>query len=325
MKKAADLLPRFLARVRQIPRSAPVVAGISGGIDSVVLLDLLRRAEFRNTVVAHLHHGLRGKAADLDADFVRGLAAKDGETFVAGRGQAGVRAATRRESIEEAGRKLRRAFFARVAKKHGAAVLFLGHHAGDAAETMLFHLARGGGSRGLSSLRGQSGLEGTDIEIVRPLLGFTRREIAGYATARRLVHREDETNAARVHTRNRLRHDVLPALAAAVGHDPVPALARAAEILAAEDELLEAMVRERAMSAQIETRRLRHEAVALQRRWLRAWLRKRTGSEIDFETVEQARRIALSNDPPAKMNLPRGFHLRRRAGKLFVERTRTRK
>jgi hypothetical protein len=67
---------------------------------------------------------------------------------------------------------------------------------------------------------------------------------------------------------------------------------------------------------------LKREPVALQRRWLRAWLRERTGSQIDFETVERARDLALSNEAPAKMNLPRGHHLRRRAGKLFVERTR---
>jgi tRNA(Ile)-lysidine synthase len=322
MKKAADLLPRFLQRVRQLPRSAPVVAGVSGGIDSVVLLDLLRRAEFQKLVVAHFHHGLRGKTADRDAEFVRALAGETGALFVVGRGQTRVRAAQKRESIEEAARKLRRAFFARVAKKNRAAVVFLGHHAGDAAETVLFHLARGGGSRGLSSLRGQSPLDCSGVDIVRPLLGFTRQEIEAYAAARRLSFCQDETNDSRDHTRNRLRHDVMPALAEAVGHDPVPALARAAEILSAEDDFLDAWACERASAAQIDTRRLRREPVALQRRWLHAWLRERTGSEIDFETVERARDLALSNESPAKMNLPRGYHLRRRAGKLFVERTR---
>jgi len=322
MKKAADLLPRFRQRVGHLPRSAPVIAGISGGIDSVVLFDLLRRAEFRKLAVAHYHHGLRGKAADRDAAFVRALAGETGALFVAGRGQTRVRAAQKRESIEEAARKLRRAFFARAAKKHGAKILFLGHHAGDAAETVLFHLARGGGSRGLSSLRGQSPLDRSGIDIVRPLLGFTRQEIAVYAEAQRLSFCEDETNTSRAYTRNRLRHEVMPALAGAVGHDPVPALARAAEILAAENDFLDDWAQARVVSTQIETRRFAREPVALQRRWLRGWLRERTESEIDFETVERARDLALSNESPAKMNLPRGWHLRRRAGKLFVERTR---
>lgn len=322
MKKAADLLPRFLQRVRHLPRTAPVIAGVSGGIDSVALLDLLRRAEFRKLAVAHFHHGLRGKSADRDAEFVRALAGETGDPFIAGRGQTRVRAARKRESIEEAARILRRAFFARAAKKHGATVVFLGHHAGDAAETVLFHLARGGGSRGLSSLRGQSPLDRSGITIVRPLLGFTRQEIAAYATARRLSFCEDETNNSRLHTRNCLRHEVMPALAGAVGHDPVPVMARTGEILAADDEWMESLVAGEARPAQLDVRTLRRKPVAHQRRLLRAWLRQRIGRDIDFETIERAREVALSDDQPAKTNLPGGHHLRRRAGKLFVEKPR---
>ena len=325
MKKAADLLPRFLERVADLPRSAPAIVGVSGGVDSVVLLDLLRRASFEKLIVAHYHHGLRGRAADRDADFVRALADEAGLTLVRGRGQTRARATRQRESLEEAARQLRRAFLARTAKKHGAAVVFLGHHAGDAAETVLFHLARGGGSRGLSSLRTRAALDGSGVTVIRPLLGFTRGEIEHYATARRLDFREDESNASRAHTRNRLRHDVLPALAAAVGFDPVPALARAADILAEEDNAWEEVVRARAQSLHLETRLLRREPVAGQRRLLRAWVRERTKNEPDFETVERARALALSHTAPAKMNLPRGWHLRRRAGKLFVERARSTK
>jgi len=325
MKKAADLLPRFQLRVRELPRTAPVIAGVSGGIDSVVLFDLLRRAGFSGLTAAHFHHGLRGKEADRDADFVRDLSAEAGAAFVLGRGRARARAAAKKESLEEAARKLRRTFLARTAKKHGAKIVLLGHHAGDAAETVLFHLARGGGARGLSSLRERSVLDGTEIVVVRPLLGFTRQEIAAYARSRRLNFREDATNTSRAHTRNRLRHDVLPALAQAVGFDPVPALARAADLLASEDEALEGLVCARAGSAQLETRRLRREPVALQRRWLRAWLRERTGIECDYDTIERARALALGTTMPAKTNLPRGWHLRRRAGKLFVEQAPRRK
>ena len=325
MKKAADLLPRFLSRVCDLPRNAPLIVGVSGGIDSVVLFDLLRRAEFRNIIVAHFHHGLRGKEADRDADFVRELSEGSGATFVPGRGRTRQRAASKKESVEEAARKLRRAFFARAAKKHGAKIVLLAHHAGDAAETVLFHLARGGGARGLSSLRERSALDGTDITLIRPLLGFTRQEIASYARSRRLAFREDATNTSRAHTRNRLRHDVLPALAQAVGFDPVTALARAADLLAAEDEALEEVVRARADFAQLETRRLRREPVAIQRRWLRAWLRNRTGIECDYDTIERTRAMALGTNAPAKTNLPRGWHLRRRAGKIFVERPPRRK
>lgn len=324
MSPAADLLPHFLPRVRDVPRDAPVLAGVSGGIDSMVLFDLLQRAGFARIVVAHFHHGLRGKDADRDADFVRRTTESPGVKFAPGRGQTRLRAARHRESIEEAARELRRAFFRRTAGKHRAKVVLLAHHAGDAAETMLFHLARGGGRRGLAGLRGRSALAG-DLVIVRPLLGFTRAEIEKYAKARGLRWREDRSNRSRGFTRNRLRHDVLPALARAVGHDPLPVMARTGELLAAEDEWMESIVAGEARGTRLEVRALRRRPAAYQRRLLRAWLRRLLAEETDFETVERVREVALSDDQPAKTNLPRGHHVRRRAGKLFIERARRRK
>lgn len=325
MKKAADLLPRFVRRLGAQPKDKPVLVGVSGGCDSVVLFDLLQRAGFEQLIVAHMHHGLRGKEADRDERFVRELANAAEMKFVCARAKAAARAARDKESIEEAARKLRRAFFARAAKKHKAKTIFLAHHANDAAETMLFHLARGSGRRGLGSLREEAPLENSTAVIVRPLIGFARKEIETYAHERKLSYREDKSNASRDFTRNRLRHDVMPLLAKAVGHDPVPSMARAAEIMASEEEWLNGLVAAEARAAQLDVRALQRMHVAQQRRLLRAWLRSHIGDETDFETVERARELALSNDKPAKMNLPRSHHLRRRAGKLFIERERRHK
>ena len=319
MKKAAELLPRFLRRIATVSSARSALVGVSGGIDSVVLLDLLQRAGFPKLIVGHFHHGLRGKAADRDEQFVRQLATAAGVRFVCRRGQTRARAAQKKESPEEAARELRRRFFARAAAQHDAATVFLAHHAGDAAETLLFHLARGAGRRGLGSLRGEAPLEKSEATIVRPLLGFTRAEIIAYARARKLTWREDKSNASREFTRNRLRHDVLPALAKAVGFDPIPDLARTVEILAAEEEWIEGLVAPEANSRQLELRALRSKPLAHQRRLLRTWLGARTSTSVDFETIEAARQLALSGGHQAKLNLPRGYHLRRRAGKLFVE------
>jgi tRNA(Ile)-lysidine synthase len=319
MKKAADLLPRFVRRLGAKDKEAPVIVGVSGGVDSVVLLDLLQRAGFAKVFVAHFHHGLRGKDADRDAEFVRELAKVVDAKFVPGRGKTLVRAKRTKASIEEAARALRREFFAHAARKHGADVVFLAHHANDAAETMLFHLARGGGRRGLGSLRAEADLvEG--VVIRRPLLAFTRSEIEKYAKARKLRWREDKSNRSDEFTRNRVRRGVLPALERAVGHDPVPVMARAGEILSAEDEWMESLVADEALSAQLEVRAFRRKPLAHQRRLLRAWLAHRTKGAVDFETIEAARALGLSDTQPAKINLPRAYHLRRRAGKLFVER-----
>lgn len=319
MKTPADLLPRFLAAVDDLDRTATAVVAVSGGLDSVTLLDLLRRAGFRRLVVAHYHHGLRGAAADADAEFVRGLAAEAGWPFALARGNVRTTAAAKKQSLEEAARGLRRAFLAKTARRHGASTVFLGHHAGDVAETLLFHLARGGGGRGLAGPRPRVPLDESGLLVVRPLLAFTRGELEKHARRYRLSHRDDETNFSREHTRNRLRLDVLPALAEAVGHDPIPALARAAEILAAEDDWLESLIAAQARATTLKTRELHDLPVAAQRRLLRAWLRFRTGRETDFATVEAARRVALSKSGPAKLNLPGAHHLHRRSGTLFVQ------
>jgi len=319
MKTPADLLPRFLAAVDDLDPAAPALVAVSGGLDSVTLLDLLRRAGFPRLVVAHFHHGLRGATADADAKFVRDLAARLGLPLVSGRGNTRAVAARKKQSLEEAARHLRRAFLARAARRHGASVIFLGHHAGDVAETVLFHLARGGGSRGLAGPRPRAPLEGSDLTLARPLLSFTRAELAAHARRHRLAFREDETNATRDHTRNRLRHDVLPVLAEAVGHDPVPALARTAAILAAEDEWMESLVAAQAAAPRLPVAAVTTLPLAAQRRLLRAWLRRQTGREPDFDTIERARLLALSKSAPAKANLPARRHLRRRSGLLFVE------
>lgn len=319
MKNAADLLPRLAASLADIPRDAPALVAVSGGCDSVVLLDLLRRVEFTRLVVAHFHHGLRGAEASRDAAFVKALAARLKLPFEGGRGDTRARARRKKESLEEAARVLRRAFLARAARKHGAATVFLAHHANDVAETLLFHLARGSGARGLSVLRPRAPLDATGLVLARPLLSFCRADIEAYAGVRRLAFRTDESNASREHTRNRLRHDVIPVLAEAVGFDPVPPMARAAAILAAEDDWLESLVAAEAAQPVLAARAIAAMHPARQRRLLRAWLRAQTGLAADSAAIERARRLAATTAPPAKINLPGGRHLRRRAGTLFVE------
>lgn len=316
--KAADApVRRFIASVGDLPRGQPVVAAVSGGCDSIVMLDLLLRTGFGKVVVAHFNHGLRGKDADTDAAFVSDFAKRRRLPFVLGRGNTRRRAARHRESIEEAARNLRRTFLLRTARKHGADTIFLGHHAGDAAETLLFNLVRGSGSRGLGSMRPRTSVGG--IQLVRPLLGFTRGDIETFASTHGLDFRQDASNASREHTRNRLRLDVIPFLSHAVGFDPIPALARTAEILSAEDDWMNSLIAEDASHPTLSTRALAAMPIARQRRVLQAWLSRLTQSPLDFATLERARLMALSSSPPAKTNLPANHHLRRRSGQLFVE------
>ena len=220
----------------------PAMIGVSGGRDSVALLDLLVGLGWRHLLVVHFDHGLREESAE-DALFVAELAAARGLAFVSERGDVRAAAARKRISLETAARESRYEFFARVAHERQCARLFLAHHADDQVETFLFNLFRGSGASGLRGMRALSmrTVAGVDLEIVRPLLAVWRQEIDAYISEHGLVFREDASNAALEHTRNRLRKQVLPSLEAGFGRDVRRAVWRAAEILAAEEELIAAL------------------------------------------------------------------------------------
>ncbi len=186
-----------------------VLCGVSGGVDSMTLLDLLRTwsaAHGGTVIAAHYNHHLR-PTADRDEAFVRDWCAKHDIPFVGGGGNVREYAACEGLSIEEAARKLRYAFLRREASARGIAHIYVAHHAGDNAETILWNLIRGAGLRGLS------GMAHERDGIIRPLLDVTRKEIEEYAAARNVPHVEDETNAdPDAASRNLLRLEVMPLL-----------------------------------------------------------------------------------------------------------------
>ena len=186
-----------------------VLCGVSGGLDSMTLLDLLRTwsaAHGGKVIAAHYNHHLR-PTADRDEIFVRDWCEKHDIPFVGGGGNVKEYAACEGLSIEEAARKLRYLFFRREASARGIAHIYVAHHAGDNAETILWNLIRGAGLRGLS------GMAHERDGIIRPLLDVTRKEIEEYAAARNVPHVEDETNLdPDAASRNLLRLEVMPLL-----------------------------------------------------------------------------------------------------------------
>lgn len=311
---AADVLARFASALAGISRRRRCLVGVSGGIDSVVLLDLLLAAGFRDLIVCHLDHRLRGRASAGDARFVRALARRLGLACESGAAEVARQAAARSRSLETAAREARLEFFAAAALKHRCRTLFLGHHADDRVETFLFNLCRGAGPAGLRAMRATS--RHGRLTVVRPLLGVWRPEIAAYAAARNLLFRHDATNDTLGPARNRLRHVVLPLLAREFGRDVRMAVWRAAEILAAEDDYLATLTP--APRSAVAVRDLRLLPAALQRRALRAWLQARGTPEVGFALVEAIRALLAPGAAAASVNLPGGRRVRRRAGQLFV-------
>ncbi|HRH36895.1 MAG TPA: tRNA lysidine(34) synthetase TilS [Flavobacteriales bacterium] len=187
-----------------LPEYAPVHVAVSGGVDSMVLLHVLRRLG-HDPHVLHVDHGLRGAESDGDNEFVQAYCAKNRIPFMSTR--VDVRGHTEGKGIstQMAARELRYAWFGEQWGQR-AMPIALGHHADDAVETLFIHLLRGTGAQGWSSIAPVSGI------FIRPLLCVHREEIMDYAREHGIAFREDSSNAELKYQRNRIRHEVLPLL-----------------------------------------------------------------------------------------------------------------
>lgn len=301
--------------VQKFPPNRRYLIGVSGGRDSVALLDLLAGFGYHKLVVCHLNHRLRGRSSDADARFVERLAAHYGFSCVIGREDVAVRAEKSRESIETAARNARHEFFRKVAGSKKCDTIFLAHHADDQVETFLFNLFRGAGSAGLGSMRVET--RHGSLRVVRPMLGVWRSEIDAYIAARRLKFREDASNSSLAHQRNRMRHRILPLLEKYFGRDIRQSVWRSADILSAENEWLESLAVEPGRELQVPL--LRKMPLAQQRRVIHSWLKNMKVTGAGYREVELVRSLADLHGAPAKVNLPGGLHARRRAGKIFLE------
>jgi tRNA(Ile)-lysidine synthase len=313
-KSTEALEARAAATLAGFSKTRRMLIGVSGGRDSVALLHLLAGFGFTKLVVCHLDHGLRGRTGAADARFVERLAGQLGLTVIVEKLDVAALAAERKLSLETAAREARYDFFGQTARETGWGTLFLGHHADDQAETFLFNLLRGAGGAGLGAMRPVT--RRGALTIVRPLLGVWRAEIDAFVKARRIKFREDASNTSPAHTRNRLRHEILPLLEKAMGRDVRRSLWRTAEILAAENEWVESLVP--VPAAELSTGELGRLPVAAQRRLLRGWLLRAGISDTGFDDVEAVRGL-LENAGPSKVNLPGARHARRRAKKIFIE------
>ncbi|MDO4804547.1 MAG: tRNA lysidine(34) synthetase TilS [Lachnospiraceae bacterium] len=195
-----------------------VVAGVSGGADSVCLfcvLDKLREKMGFSLYAIHVHHSIRGEEADRDAEFVRKLCEEHGIPCRICKYDVPAFAAENRLSVEEAGRMLRREAFAEYANEVGHAKIALAHHRNDVAETVLFNLARGSGLAGLSSLKP------VRESYIRPLLFVGREEIIGWLSENNIRFCTDSTNADSAYSRNFIRNRILPELTEGVNRQSV--------------------------------------------------------------------------------------------------------
>ncbi|MBR5168172.1 MAG: tRNA lysidine(34) synthetase TilS [Salinivirgaceae bacterium] len=202
------MLKQFLQFVndnRLFDRSHNLLAAVSGGADSSVMLHLLAQGRFKVSV-AHCNFKLRGSDADADEQFVRQLAEKYGMPFFSVSFDTTAYAAEHKISIEMAARELRYNWFARLATEHGFDRILTAHHLDDNVETMLLNICRGTGINGLAGISLINGC------IVRPLLFASRQQIEDYAAANGLAFRTDATNLTDDYQRNIVRHRIVPVM-----------------------------------------------------------------------------------------------------------------
>ena len=303
-----------------------ILAAVSGGADSMALLQTL--ADLRQTLdfslaVAHLDHQLRGDESRADAVFVEAQAGRLDLPFhveaIDVRGLArdlGI-------SLEMAARRARYDFFRRLARAHGYHAVATGHTLDDQAETLLLRLARGAGGQGLSAMAWSVVLDG--LRVIRPLREATRAELRAFLAERAVTWREDASNRDLSFLRNRVRHEVLPLLRERLNPRVDAALARAADLLEADQAWLEACAEAHAADlwpggerGAVDVHRLAGLPLAARRRLIRGWLIARGADPeaLDFHALERVLTLAESAEGSAEAPLPGGGTVRRTYARL---------
>ncbi len=228
-------LAQELLAERLLSKDDSVVAGVSGGADSMALIHLLvglnQTLDWRlHLHVAHLNHGIRGQDAEQDAAFVQAAADHLSVPCTIETRDVAALAKQYGLGLEEAGRQERYAFLGRVCLQTGAKVVAVGHHADDNAETILHRILRGTGLRGLAGIpRSRQLGEDTEVRVIRPLLRFSRQALVDYLADVGIAYREDPSNLSNEPMRNRLRSTIFPLLRAEVNPQVHDALNRLGE------------------------------------------------------------------------------------------------
>lgn len=306
-----------------------VVVAVSGGLDSVALLDALIRLRQRGKLtvklfVAHLNHQLRGEESDGDEAFVRRLAAEREVDCLIERIAVADVALVEKQNLEATARRLRYEFLTRAAEKIGANFVCTAHTLDDQAETILMRLLRGTGAEGLAGIHAVRPL-GQSVKLIRPLLAVTREEVSAHCHYYNLEFRHDSSNDSLLFTRNRIRHELLPMLKS-FNPRVNQTLARLAELLADDETFLRQTTAEALAEARqgegLSIKRLMKLQAAIRRRVLRQWLKEVRGGLQRIEAVHLSaiERLIAAGKSGRIIELPGGWQVRRKSGVLEIVR-----
>lgn len=296
-----ELIRKIYGHLREtqlIPEGSYVIAGVSGGADSMCLLYVLMGLKDHlhlRLAAVHVNHQLRGEAALEDQHYVERICRENGIACFVFTGNVPAMARDRRLTEEEAGRLYRYECFEKVRASEQADLIAVAHNMEDVSETVLLNMARGSGLKGLGGIPEKRG------RIVRPLLTVHRREIEAFDRRHHIAWRTDQTNLERSYARNRIRLDVLPYLEREINSRAAEHIAKASEAAAEASAYLEKqaalagqqIVREIPDGVEIETDGFCRLDKALQRELLRQCIGRTAGRMKDIEAVHIDMMLAL--------------------------------
>lgn len=326
--KEAEQLPEkvrlYMEKENMARPGNRILAGVSGGADSVCLLAVLLRLgkEYGWKIGAvHVNHGLRKEAGE-DADFVEELCGRWGVPFFLKEEDVGKQAEEWRMSVEEAGRRVRYQAFHEAAERFGADRVAVAHNRSDRAETLLFHLFRGTGLKGMASIRPVRG------EIIRPLLDTGREEIEDWLKKNGIAWRTDASNETDAYTRNRIRRQVLPYVEREICAEAGVHLAQAAQLLMQTSDFVERKARarlaeclafEEERAAGLDVKAFLESEELLQGQMLKLLLERLSegGRDIGQRHVQDVRTL-FSRQSGRSLSLPGGLEARRDFGQVIL-------
>lgn len=318
---SVDLIDKIVDTCQKFKLIAPgdgIVIGLSGGPDSVALLDVLYRLRQRWNLslwAVHLNHMLRGQQAEEDLQFCQKLTERLGIGFYGFRCDVANYAQELGLNVADAGRILRYRLFEQIAQETGANRIAVAHHRNDVVETFFMRLLRGAGMQGLASIPPKRG------KIIRPLYDVTRAEIETYLSERNLAFRVDPSNQSTKYTRNKVRLELLPYLEAEFSPQLIEITARTVDVLRVENEFLTELAQKEydQLSEKLEVpygggysgvrllgHVLREKPLALQRRIFQLAYQDVTESDyqLSFDHVQELVKVLNSPDG-GTVNLPR--------------------
>ena len=321
MPYATNLYNRWLAEMRREQFVRPgerIGAAVSGGPDSVLLLDFLVQLSgdlgFQLAVV-HFNHHLRAAESNEDESFVRNLSVRYGVPFFRGEARVAEEARKRRRNLEATARDLRYRFFLGLIRQGKVDKVATAHTLDDQAETVLLHILRGTGTRGLGGIHAR-----LQNNVIRPFLNLTRAEIEEEVGKRNLQFRVDSTNHDTRFRRNKVRLELLPMLEREYNPEIKRLLSELASSARDDETYLELQARERAGAwrlreggaEKISRRVLASMPPALGRRILRQMIYGSGSSQagVTHHHIESLYRFALESQSGKKLQLPRGLAAR---------------